>query len=129
MKRLMAVAGLLFAVIAATAVAGTQVGPVSPKVLAVVNARGKEFVLAHHARSAISRRQAIKDAIAKAPWGGCVTGISLARTTDRSQPSDPGTLIWLASIHPSRRVGPISGGPKPHRQRRLGGRPTANYFV
>lgn len=40
-KRLVAVAVLMFAAMTATAIAGAEVGPVSPKVLFVVNAHGK----------------------------------------------------------------------------------------
>lgn len=126
-RRLAALAGLWFALAVATALAGTYVGPVQPKVLAAVNAHGKQFVLAHHARPGIDRREAIEDAIATAPWRGCVTGISLARTTHRSQRSAARTLVWLASIHPDRRVGPV-GGPKPQVHSQSGGR-AANYFV
>jgi hypothetical protein len=110
---------------AVAAEASGQPGPVSPKVLAALNAGGKEFVPVRHGRSSISQKAAIGHALSAAPWRGCADGISLLRTTERSTPSAAGTRVWLVSVHPTRRVMTAGGGPA-HRSRSSR---AANYFV
>jgi hypothetical protein len=132
MKRSGAVLALCVLLTVAPAAIASAFRPVSRKVLAAVNAAGEQFVLAPHGRPGIPKRIAVHDAVvASAPWRGCATGISLARTTKRSQPSAAGTLVWLVSIHATERVGPAGGGPAP-----IPGLPTtvqkpraANYFL
>jgi hypothetical protein len=109
---------------AAAATAASQLGPVSPKVLAILNANGKQFVAAHHAHPKVGKEMAAQDALSSAPWRACATGISLMRTTKQSEPSAPGSLTWLVSVHPNKRIGPVSGGPAHHTARHA-----ANYFV
>lgn len=119
-------AGLVLGLGSAAALAAGQLGPVSPKVLAVLNANGKQFVPPHHhARPTVDKQAAVQFALSGAPWRGCATGVSLMRTTKLSEPSAPGSLVWLISVHPDRPVGPVSGGPAHHAHARH----VANYFV
>lgn len=93
--------------------------------LAVVNANGKQFVPARHARPQVGKNAAVDDALSSAPWRACATGISLMRTTKQSEPSAPDSVVWLVSLHPNKRVGPGSGGPAHHAHSRR----AATYFV
>src|SRR4051794_30088671 len=110
---------------AAVAVAASGLGPVPRKVLAVVNANGKQYSRAHHVRTRVmSQRAAVHGALSSAPWRGCATGISLMRTTKQSEPSAPGSLIWLVSVHPNRRGWGAGGGAGPPPRG-----PPAKYFL
>ena len=129
--------GLLAVGSAATAV-GSRVsasgvvqgpGPVPSGVLRAVNALGAQFMLAPRGQPRVSRREAISNAIGDAPWFGYATGISLARTTKRSEPSTPGTLVWLVSIHPFEAVGPVSNGPAQQGRAVPRHVPAASWFV
>lgn len=86
-------------------------GPVARKVLAAVNAGGTEFVPITARRTKLSKRAAVRDAVRLAPWRGSATGVSLARTTRLSEPTAPRTMVWVVSIRPRQRVGPVGGGP------------------
>jgi hypothetical protein len=111
---------------AAGAAAASQLGPVPPKVLSVVNSGGKQYVPAHHARPSVGKQAAVRDALSGAPWSGCATGISLLRTTNHNPPS--GYLVWLVSMHSDQRVLRI-GGPKPRPGQGRSSRRAANFFV
>lgn len=112
---------------AAAAAAASELGPVSQKVLAVLNAGGQQYVHARRARPAVGQEAAVRDALANPPWPGCATGISLMRTTNRNRPS--GRLVWLVSVHPTKPVLPAGGGPRPGNRHGHTSRHAADYFV
>jgi hypothetical protein len=101
--------------------ASGKLGPVPKNVLAALRTK---FIPAPHARRKIHEQAAVHDALSTAPWPGCATGISLVRT-EPSHRRPRGSLVWLVSIHPNSRVGPISGGPRG--ERGSGHRLTANF--
>lgn len=101
-------------------------GPVARKVLAAVNVGGIEFVPIRARRTRLSKRAAVRDAVRLAPWRGSATGVSLARTTRLSEPTAPGTMVWVVSIRPRQRVAPVGGGPA---GRAVTQPVDANYFV
>jgi hypothetical protein len=84
---------------------------------------GTKFNPAPHAHPKVHKRAAVRDALSTAPWPGCATGISLVRT-EPTHRKPRGSLVWLVSIHPNSRLGPIGG---PHGARDSGHRLTANF--
>lgn len=76
----------------------------------------------------VSRKAAIKDAIADAPWSGAATGISLVIAV--IDPNRRSSLAWLVSIRPRARVYRV-GGSAPTRKTAgsTSPGPAANYFV
>lgn len=121
-------AGLVLGVgSAAAATAASQLGPVSPRVLAVVNSGGTQYLPAHRARPRVRRNAALRHALSNPPWPGCATGISLMRTTSHNRPS--GRVVWLVSVHPDKRVLPVGGGPRPGHGHSQSSRHAANFFV
>ena len=103
-------------------VAVADLGPVPPKVLVAENTAGKAFILAPHGHATISKSQAVSDALRKAPWSACATGISLARVDRKRFPSNGGKLVWLVSVHANERVEPIGPPTVKHVQ-------PANFFL
>src|SRR5947199_400999 len=95
--------------------------------MAAVNHPTKLFSLkiGHLRAPTLSVHAAVRDAERSMPSVGPANGVSLVRTTKNSDPSHPGTVVWMVSIdirHALLWHGPGPGHHVRHRQR-------ANYLV
>lgn len=86
--------------LATTTAPGTTLGAVPASVISMINRGGGPSFTATSSTPVVPATAALTTALAKSPWQGKATGISLFRVSNVTGVSGPG-LVWVVSIKPT----------------------------